>query len=165
MDEQSFFESELFYRLCADGIVIVHFGIVLFILFGLLLTIIGIFRKWNWVRNVLFRGIHLLGILFIVGQTLVGQTCPLTIWEKNLRTLAGQETYEGDFIANCVHDALFYTGPPWVFNLCYSMFGLAVLLTFIFAPPRFKRSVPEQTPAEQPEQSASEQAVADAPQD
>ncbi len=130
---------QYFYRITADLIVIVHFGIVAFIVFGLILTSIGIFRRWSWVRNVWFRSIHLLGIAFIVGQSLLGETCPLTTWEKQLDELAGQTTYQGDFIANVVHDMLFYTAPPWVFTLCYSLFGAAVLLTFIFAPPRWKR--------------------------
>ena len=136
---------QLFYRIAADGTVIVHLGIVAFILLGLILTIIGTCRKWNWVRNAWFRGIHLSGIVFIVWQSWVGQTCPLTTWEKNLRTLAGEKTYEGDFIANWFHDAMFFTAPPWVFTLCYSLFGLAVVLTFLFAPPRLKKALPEPT--------------------
>ena len=59
MSEESFFGSPLFYRLCADGIVAVHFGVVVFIVLGLVLTLVGIFRKWDWVRNVWFRGGHL----------------------------------------------------------------------------------------------------------
>ena len=143
---------QLFYRLAADAVVIFHFSIVAFIIFGLLLTLIGCVRRWAWVRNVWFRGLHLLGILIIVGESWIGFTCPFTTWEKQLRALAGEETYQGDFLANCVHDMLFYTGPPWVFTLCYSLFGLAVALTFIFAPPRLKPT----TVAKQSDESATE---------
>ncbi len=130
---------QLLYRIAADLIVIAHFGIVAFNIFGLILTLIGVFRRWSWVRNVWFRSIHLLGIAFVVGESLLGETCPLTTWEKRLNELAGRTTYQGDFIANVVHDMLFFTAPSWVFTLCYSLFGAAVLLTFIFAPPRLKR--------------------------
>ena len=132
--------SALFYRLCADAIVVIHFGIVAFIILGLILTIIGIFCRWGWVRNIWFRGIHLVAILFIVAQTWLGEICPLTIWENHFLALAGEETYPGDFIAKCLHDTMFYTAPAWVFTLSYSLFGLAVLLTFIFAPPRLRKS-------------------------
>jgi hypothetical protein len=39
-----------------------------------------------------------------------------------------------------VHDVLFFENvPAWVFTVCYSLFGLAVLATFVLAPPRWKR--------------------------
>ena len=139
MSEESFFGSPLFYRLCADGIVAVHFGVVVFIVLGLVLTLVGIFRKWDWVRNVWFRGGHLAGIVFIVVQSWLGQTSPLTKWENRFLELAGEETYRGGFIANWMHHALFYEAPTWVFTVCYSVFGLAVVLTFVFAPPRLRR--------------------------
>ncbi len=73
----------------------------------------------------------------VVAEAWCDVTCPLTIWEKNLRRLAGQESYQGDFIANFVHEALFFEQlPTGVFAAIYTLFGLAVLATFILAPPR-----------------------------
>ena len=65
-----------------------------------------------------------------------GITCPLTIWEQNLRRLAGQQSYRGDFIANFLHEALFFDAPDWVFTVCYSAFGLLIAGTFVLVPPR-----------------------------
>lgn len=128
------------YRLLADVMVIIHFAYVMFVILGLLITIIGGFFNWNWVRNRWFRGVHLVMILIVVIQAWVGMTCPLTIWEQELRSAAGQETYQGDFIANWVHEALFFKAPPWVFTVCYTAFGGLVLATLFCVPPRWRGS-------------------------
>ena len=107
---------------------------------------VGALAGWNWIRNFKFRLIHLGSILFVVAESLLGIVCPLTTLEKWLRDQAGETSYEGDFIASWVHEALFFDAAPWVFTVCYTLFGLLVLLTFLFAPPRRKPSV--QTPAE-----------------
>lgn len=128
----------LIYRLLADLTVIVHFGYVMFVIIGLLLTLVGGLLGWNWVRNRWFRGLHLAMILVVVLESWAGITCPLTTWEKQLRKLAGQESYQGDFIADWVHDALFIQAEPWVFTVCYSLFGGLVLLALFLIPPRWR---------------------------
>jgi hypothetical protein len=130
----------LVYRLLADLTVIVHFGYVMFVIFGLLLTLVGGLLKWQWVRNRAFRILHLVMILVVVLESWAGIPCPLTKWESQLRKAAGQQSYQGDFIANWVHDALFVQLEPWVFTLCYSLFGGLVLLTLFLIPPRWKSS-------------------------
>jgi hypothetical protein len=112
---------------------------VLFVIVGFLLTLAGCVFRWQWIRNPWFRGVHLAMILVVVAEAWLGITCPLTTWEHQLRELAGEESYDGAFIANLVHDWLFYEAPTWVFTLIYSLFGLGVLLTFFFAPPKWRR--------------------------
>jgi hypothetical protein len=34
---------------------------------------------------------------------------------------------------------LFFDAEPWVFTVCYTLFGLAVLATFVLAPPRLRK--------------------------
>ena len=127
------------YRLTADLVVVIHFAFVAFVVFGLPLTLVGGVRRWEWVRGARIRAIHLAAIGFVVAESLCGVTCPLTAWEQRLRDLAGQANYRGDFLANWVHDLLFFDAEPWVFTVCYCSFGLAVLLTWILVPPRFRR--------------------------
>ena len=129
---------QIFYRLAADAVVVAHFAYVAFILVGFLLTVVGAWRKWQWVRNFKFRALHLFAILVVVAESICGITCPLTVWEQDLRELAGQASYQGDFIATWVHELLFYEADPWVFTVSYALFGCAVLATFLFAPPRWK---------------------------
>ncbi len=124
-----------FYRLAADLMVVVHLTFVAFVVFGQLAILIGILRGWPWVRGLKFRMLHLLAIAVVVVQSLLGTTCPLTTWEKQLRRLGGQESYPGDFLARWAHDLLFFDAEPSVFALIYTLFGLLVLLTFLFAPP------------------------------
>ena len=134
----NFHDTQFLYKLGADLTVVIHFAFVLFVLFGQILITIGALAGWGWVRNIKFRVIHLVSILFVVFESLVGVICPLTTLEKWLREKAGESSYQGDFIATWVHDALFMTAEPWVFTLCYSVFGLFVLVTFFLAPPRRK---------------------------
>ena len=125
-----------FYQTLADVVLVVHVVFVAFIIFGLIAVIVGGFAKWPWVRNPWFRFLHLVGIAIIVGQAWAGVICPLTTYEKWLREQAGLAVYEGSFIQHWLHAILFYDGPPWVFTASYSVFGLLVLLTFIWLPPR-----------------------------
>ena len=135
---------ELLYRILADIVVAFHFAYVGFVVFGLVVTLAGAALGWDWVRNFWFRALHLAMIGIVVAEAWLGIVCPLTTWEKDLRQLAGQTAYRGDFIANLLHDAMFFQADPWVFTLGYTLFGLAVLLTFIWAPPhrpeRLRRS-------------------------
>ena len=126
------------YRITADIVVVLHFVYAAFVVGGLLLTLIGIVRRWQWVRNVWFRAVHLLAIVIVVAESWLGIVCPLTTWEKALRDRAGQATYDGDFIASWVHELLFYRCEDEVWIMCYTAFGLAVLATFVFAPPRWR---------------------------
>ncbi len=123
-------------RLLADGIVVFHACYVGFVVFGLAATLVGAVCRWSWVRNIYFRAIHLAMIAIVVGEAVTGIPCPLTIWEKQLRTRAGQASYPGDFIGHWVHRLIFYDVPPWVFTWAYIVFGLAVVATFVLAPPR-----------------------------
>jgi hypothetical protein len=133
----------MFYRLAADAVVVVHMAYVSFAIVGFLLTLAGCVFRWRWIRNPWFRGIHLAMILIVVFEAWLGIVCPLTTWEHHLRELAGGETYQGAFVANLVHDWLFYEAPPWVFTVIYTLFGLGVVLTFVVAPPRWRQSPPK----------------------
>lgn len=132
------------YRIAADAVVVLHAAYALFVVLALLAICIGIARKAAWVRNLKFRLIHLAMILFVVAESWLGITCPLTVLEKRLRQLAGQETYTGDFLANAVHDLLFFEFEPWVFTVVYTVFGLLVAATFVLAPPRWRAPSPKQ---------------------
>jgi len=122
----------------ANLIALVHFAWVAFLVVGLLLIVLGIVFRWGWVRNRWFRSIHLAMILIVVGESIAGIPCPLTVWEHRLRVQGGQASFEGDFIAYWVHRLMFFQAEPWVFTTAYLAFGLAVLATWIIAPPRFR---------------------------
>lgn len=124
----------LLYRLLADVTVVLHFAYVAFVLLGWLAIAMGGWLRWRWVQNRAFRSLHLAMIGVVVAEAWLGITCPLTVWEQQLRAAAGEETYRGGFLANAVHNLLFYDLPPWVFVLAYTMFGMVVLATLWLVP-------------------------------
>jgi len=124
------------YRLLADLVAVVHFAYVAFVVLGWAAILVGLVRRWGWVRNFWFRMIHLLLIAVVVAEALGGVVCPLTTWERELRVLAGEEAQPGSFVGRLVNAVLFYDLPEWVFRVLHCLFGAAVLLTLILAPPR-----------------------------
>jgi signal transduction histidine kinase len=130
--------SYSYFSFLADLTVLVHAIFVLFVVGGQILIVVGWLRKWIFTQNIIFRWLHLAAIGYVVLESWLGITCPLTLLENYLRFLAGETSYHQSFIGYWVHYFLFYTAPPWVFTLVYSIFGSLVLFTFIMYPPRRK---------------------------
>jgi hypothetical protein len=126
-----------FYRALADVVLAVNFGYVAFVVVGMIAILAGIALRWSWVRNFWFRTIHFLMIAVVVLESLFGILCPLTEWEDNLRELAGDASEPGSFIGRWMDRLLFVNLSPATLAVCYGLFGLAVLLTLVFAPPRW----------------------------
>ena len=122
--------------LAADLILVLHALIVAFVVFGQLLVIVGGLRGWQWVRNLWFRLAHLVTVGYVVVQTWLGQLCPLTVWEQNLRRAAGQAVHDQSFIEFWLGRILFFDLPWWVFIAIYTAFALVVLWSWWWLPPR-----------------------------
>ena len=50
------------YGLLADGVLVLHFLIVAFIVIGLVLILAGGMLSWRWIGNLWFRLLHLAAI-------------------------------------------------------------------------------------------------------
>ncbi|PLW67949.1 DUF2784 domain-containing protein [Pseudohalioglobus lutimaris] len=122
----------------ADAILIVHFFIVLFVVFGLVAIYLGYFLEWNWVRNRVFRILHLVSIGIVVVQSWVGVICPLTVWEMKLRAEAEAETYSGSLIQHWLQSLLYYSAPEWVFIVLYTGFGSLVVASWFVVRPKIR---------------------------
>jgi hypothetical protein len=122
----------------ADTLLVIHALFVAFVVLGLGAVYLGGWCGcgWRWVRNPLFRALHLLAIAVVVLQSWLGIICPLTTWEMALRERAGGATYSGSFIQHWLHEWLFYTWPDWVFITLYTAFGALVLVSWIVVRPR-----------------------------
>lgn len=132
------------YRLLADGIVLCHAAYVSFVLLGLVVTLFGGWAGWSWVRNFWFRMVHLGMISIVVIESLLEITCPLTVWEENLRRRAGESVQSGAFIARWAHELIFFDAASWVFTVAYCLFGLLVFLGLFLVPPRLPKRLRSQ---------------------
>lgn len=124
------------YLLAADAVLVLHVLFVVFVVVGLLLIITGRLLSWAWVSNWWFRISHLVAIGVVVLQSWLGVICPLTRLEMALREKAGDATYAGGFVSHWLETILYYRAPAWVFAVCYTVFGLLVLLSWYWVPPR-----------------------------
>jgi hypothetical protein len=127
----------MWYSLLADVVVALHIAYIAYVLGGLLVILAGLIRKWEWVRNPWFRVTHLTAILIIALELIFKASCPLTVWEMQLRAAAGQPVIEGTFIGRLMHYLIFAAVPGWVAEVVYIGFAVAIVITFVLAPPRF----------------------------
>jgi hypothetical protein len=120
--------------LLADALLVVHFLVAGFIVGGLILVWIGALANWSWIRNPAFRYLHLAAIVFVAAEALLGQACPITLWEDALRGGARPES----FVGRWVYRLLYYRAPEWLFTAIYAVWAVASLVTLRFVPPRKK---------------------------
>ena len=90
----------MLYRLAADGIMLLHFAYIVFVMGGALLVLRH--RWWMW--------IHLPAVAWGVWVEFFAKTCPLTPLENALRARAGQEGYPGGFINHYIGRAIYPEG-------------------------------------------------------
>lgn len=133
--DQQLMLSPEHYRQMADAVLLVHVGVVLFVVGGLLLIVLGNLCRWRWVNALWFRALHLLAITVVVAESWFGVACPLTTLEFALRERAGAATYTGDFVAHWLQRVLYLDLPTWAFTLAYSLFALLVIATWWKFPP------------------------------
>lgn len=139
--------------LLADLIAVVHLAYFLFIVVGQAAIVLGWLRAWSWVRNFAFRVLHLAAMLIVGVEAALAIPCPLTVWERELRTAAGQSVSEASFMARLANLVMFHDFPEWVFTAAHIAFAGLVLATFLFYSPRWpwKRTpAPASAPAAAP---------------
>lgn len=125
-------------QLLADIVLVMHFGIVVFVIGGLVAIFVGNSRGWRWVNRLSFRLAHLAAIGIVVAESWFGVVCPLTALEAWLRAEAGAgaSTYSHSFIEYWVQRMLYFDAPPWVFTTAYTAFGILVAAAWWHFPPR-----------------------------
>jgi Protein of Unknown function (DUF2784) len=75
----------------------------------------------------------------VAAESWVGVVCPLTSFEMRLRARAHESVYGGSFVEHWLQRFLYYDAPVWVFTLAYTLFALAVVVTWWRYPPRRQR--------------------------
>jgi hypothetical protein len=128
--------SALPHQLLADAVLLVHFGVVLFVVGGLVAVVTGNLLGWRWVNAWRFRAAHLAAIAVIAAQAWLGRYCPLTTLESWLRVQAGASAYDKSFIEYWLQRLIYYEAPLWLFALIYTLFAALVVLAWWRFPPR-----------------------------
>lgn len=126
--------------LTADIVVFVHLLYLLFTVGGEALILTGGILKWRWIRNLPFRITHLVAVVLVSAEALIGMLCPLTELEYTLRRAAGQTVEEEiSLVGRIIRAILFYDFPAWFFTGLYVGFGILVILTLFLFPPAWKK--------------------------
>lgn len=135
------------YQLLSDVVLMLHFAVVIFVVGGTAFILIGNLAGWRWVNDFGFRITHLSVIGFVVAETWLGASCPLTTLEMWLRTQARAVTYSRSFLAHWVQRLLYFDVPAWIFVLGYTVFGLLVMGLWWRFPPRLRHRHGKQSAA------------------
>ncbi len=123
----------------ANSILFLHFLYVSAVVLGQTLILIGALFGWQFIRRPVCRMIHLLMIVFVALLDLLNLPCPLTVWENQLRELAGKTAaWEMTFVQRILHSIVFITFPANIIDYIYIGFAALVILTFLLIPPQFR---------------------------
>lgn len=118
----------------ATLVFMIHFGVVLFNVGGLVAIPLGGLFRWGWVRIFWWRILHLLSLGVVAAQAVLGQVCFLTIWQA---TLAGRSSGETPpLAATWVNSLLYWPLPLWVYALIYVAVLAYTLALWRWVPPR-----------------------------
>jgi len=131
----------MLYKIIADIIVVVHFGWVLFMLLGFVLSLWGFFWRefFNW---WLFRILHLFGIVYVVLLAVLRQYCPLTILENTLRARYNPIlTYPGSFIVHYINRLVYPDVNPLILLIPTIFIAVFTVVIFIIKPPARIRGI------------------------
>lgn len=127
-------------KVIADIVMVIHFGWIIFMIWGFALTVLAFWRPIFFDRWI-FRSAHLAGILFVALWEILGKFCPLTIWENALRRGYNSKTdYPGSFIIGWIERLVYPDVSPLVVIIPTIVMAGFTLVVFILRPPsKFKR--------------------------
>ncbi|MDH5560423.1 MAG: DUF2784 domain-containing protein [Deltaproteobacteria bacterium] len=106
----------MIYRILADIVILIHFGFIIFVVFGGLLLF---HRSW-------FAFFHLPAVCWGGFIEVTGRICPLTPLENKFRSLGLQQAYQGGFVEHYLIPLIY----PDFLNRKHQYF-LAVILILI----------------------------------
>ena len=106
----------MYFRLAADGVLLLHLAFIVFVLFGAVLA-----TRWRWMP-----WLHVPAAAWGFFVELTGRICPLTFLENDLRLRAGQSGYAESFVEHYLVNVIY---PPGLTREI--QFGLAAVVLVI----------------------------------
>lgn len=128
----------MLYKILADIIIFIHFLWILFMIWGFILTFYHFFIKPDdkFFNNLIFRLLHLLGILYVSILALMNKYCPLTLLENFFYTKSNPElVYRGSFIVKYIGKIVYPDINPAILVFFTAFIGLFTLVIFIIKLP------------------------------
>ena len=90
----------MYFRIAADGVLLLHLSFILFAIFGGALA-----ARWRWIPLV-----HLPVAAWAFFVEMTGRICPLTYLENDLRVRAGDSGYAESFIEHYLLGVIYPAG-------------------------------------------------------
>ncbi len=117
----------------SDIVVVLHLIWAAFMIGGVGLAVVGIFRP-AWRRFKKLRTLHLAGILLTASVPLWGGICPLTRWEDALRA-GSSPSASRSFLADLAHRLLYIDVPIWAITLVTTIVAVLSIVLYFKYPP------------------------------
>lgn len=124
--------------LLADSIAVLHLLVVLYVVGGQVLILLGRPCGWSFVHNRWFRASHLALIGFVTLVAGMGDLCPLTVWENELRLAAGQSVEKASFVAYWAHELVAVDVQVTTLRWLYGAFAALVVGSLYWVPVKWR---------------------------
>jgi hypothetical protein len=119
----------------ASTVLVIHLGVILFNVFGLVAIPLGAWRGWRFVRVFWWRALHIAVLAVVALQALLDRACFLTLWQYALRQGAGEAASPAPLIESWVNRLIFWPLPLWFFAALYVGVWIYTLLLWRLVPP------------------------------
>ena len=86
-----------------------------------------------------FEALHLLIMLAVATIAAMGEFCPLTTWENELRAIGNQPIDQASFLGHWAHRIVHVELDLQTLSVCYVLFALLVIASAFMAPVRWRR--------------------------
>ena len=113
---------QTFFRWAAEGVVLVHFLWIVFV-------VTGAFFLWRTRR---WKYVHLAAVLYSLGIEIYGWICPLTHLEQWLWGRAGIASYEGSFISYYLEKIIYLRVPRWLLVSTVALLLIVTVYLYFF---------------------------------
>jgi hypothetical protein len=123
----------------ADAVLLLHLGIILFNVFGLIAIPLGAWRDWHFVRIFWWRALHLAILAAVALQAALQRVCFLTVWQFDLMQPAVGPTAPAPLIAGWIDQLIYWPLPLWFFAVVYVAVCLFALLLWWLVPPHLSQ--------------------------
>jgi len=125
------------YLALADLLLLLHFAVVLFNVFGIVAIPLGGWLGWSFVRVFWWRALHLATLAVVALQAAAGRLCFLTIWHAALLQMTESRRSFAPGIADFISGLIFWPLPLWAFVVIYVAVALFTLALWWLGPPRY----------------------------